>query len=575
MMGKRLTGSRRLALASVAVSALVVLAALLWWDARHRGEADPEAVEGRTVLASDLLEAQPEVATLGLPSIYDDYRVEVAPLDPLSRTPEEAGELGGIWLQGRVSGPGGAIDAAQVFVHLVPPDLDPGGRLVRRARSRSAPWVSGQTGPSGEYALELALRAETYAIEVAVWAEGHLPGARGPIAIGRSSPVVVDFVLEPGESISGWVVEADGSAAVGAPVFATRDRGFDYADLMLSTRDLLRQRWRMTGADPEFLENVALTDGDGHFQVFGLLPGEYSLVSGDPARIWASTKVVAGESSVVLRAEPSRLVRMCVLDGVDSEPIERFQVTLHVPLQRAGRELVQQTVRVGQGVRGQLELGWIEDRDLRIAGEVRWSVSANGYRSAHGALASVLHPVETVEVQLIPEDMVELRLRASLRSGAPVSGELHVDYAEPGGGRRGRAIARASSDALHVCEIPSGRWFLQVTRATDVNPFGAWRGEFIEEVKPHSSPVHLDVVLADTASIEIELGDSAPGELRWTLLLKGDAHRGQYSFTGTRGELTGLRPGTWSLVIDAGPLGWWEREVSVAVGERVELRLPD
>ncbi len=508
--------------------------------------------------------------------IRQQYRIDAAPLDPLGKTLEDSGESGVIPLTGTVHAKGGPVGNALVYLQLAS-QKSIGGRsgvdIVSRERL-PLPWATTRTNSDGEFAFQVPIRASTYPVDVGTWVAGYLPALREGVLVNQDEPAVVDFHLETGAGISGLLFEQDGRPAVGALVLATQDQRFGGDSIMISTAFLQRDRERTAGRFRPFDEGEARTDDHGHFEIWGLSPGRYLLVSGEATRIWTPTAAHTGERGVILQATAAPLFRLEAVDAASEVPLDRFSVQLDVPTRVRSGAPAANTQRIGSGVAGRCDMTWMEWPGVELVGELQWTVSADGYESQRGSAPIGFEASDVVVVALRPTEPFELRIHARFRSGAGVDGDLVVRYAAPGGISRGRTIAKAQADGVHRCELPKGRWLLEVSRATDVSRFSAWRGEFVAAITAAPLPVHLDVVLEAGAEIHMELPASLASSVdTWSVLVRADGFAGAYSFSGAVGKLTGLGPGTWRLAIDAQPIGRWDREVSIQGTESVHLSL--
>jgi thiol-disulfide isomerase/thioredoxin len=156
------------------------------------------------------------------------------------------------------------------------------GEPIYSARVMAGEHIGGSTpkawtDPEGTYSL-VSLSPGT--VVLTVHSDGYAPALK-EVEVGAGRTKNVDFELEPGRTLRGRVVGADGRPVAGAQVMATQWRGHATAGLAVLSdeegRFVLEHApegsLELTAGKPGYLSQVQIADGDGEVR-FELVEGD-------------------------------------------------------------------------------------------------------------------------------------------------------------------------------------------------------------------------------------------------------------------------------------------------------------
>jgi hypothetical protein len=170
--------------------------------------------------------------------------------------------------------------------------------------------------PAGSYTITVTrtgFAPQTYALGRSINAT--------PIVVGAGQAVPrIDFALVPGGSITGRVLDEDGSPFAGAIVDALVTRSDNGTDTFLSV-------------------SSSQTDDRGQFRLFGLAPGQYYVSAADPAfRAVSTPKGVLHYSPTYFPGVPfADQAKAVVVTGTGEVPKVEFRLKLVPPARVTGR----------------------------------------------------------------------------------------------------------------------------------------------------------------------------------------------------------------------------------------------
>ncbi|HVD93792.1 MAG TPA: carboxypeptidase-like regulatory domain-containing protein [Vicinamibacterales bacterium] len=276
----------------------------------------------------------------------------------------------------------------------------------------------------GTYAIT-DLPAGNYTISVT--RTGFAPQAYGqaraqagtPIAVGAGEHVRgIDVALVPAGSISGRIMDEDGTPFAGAVVEAVITR-FE------------------SGSDTLFSVASAQTDDRGEFRLFGLAPGPYYVSAGDPAfRSVSTPKGVLHYSPTYYPGVASAdQARQITVNAKGESPRAEFRLQLVPPARVTGRLL---SFDARQLLNGAIMMNPIEGEGIPIVPAIDPSIQPDGRfsfgqvvpgryqiraRAQTDKAGAALFAVFTIDVHGTDVGGVNM----TLRPGAVVDGKLIVE----------------------------------------------------------------------------------------------------------------------------------------------------
>ncbi len=273
------------------------------------------------------------------------------------------------------------IADAEVTIHL------PSARML------DVPLLSARTDGEGAYSID---NAPVGICNIAAVAAGHARHELPQQHIQRDESNVLDFVLQPGRALAGFVIDREGRACEGAFVRAT----------------------------PAIARETGVVGGhaqqDGSFRIEGIALGEVELTASAPG-FGTTRAVVAADSTRPTTMQLSRLSRLRVL----ARDADGKAVAGLVALARgAFREPSQRMRRVGPRVATNAALG---DATLELEGlePGEWMVEAAAPGFAPTTSASFAVDVDEVrEVTLVLTKGNRVLGRVVDQHGRPVGGAL-------------------------------------------------------------------------------------------------------------------------------------------------------
>lgn len=337
-------------------------------------------------------------------------------------------------------GPGGCLVRARV--------VDGDGRPVADARLGAASLTSresgrGRTAPAdadGRVLLPLPRGLYRWAVASA----SHPTTAEGTLRLLRSCAAagLGPIVLEPGERLTGRVVDREGDPLDGATVRIGWDPAWP-TYLVVTDGHLVRPHRRVT------------TDAAGRFVLPGLVAGtDYDLAVGKPGYGGESLHATPGAEPRTIVLEPAaRLVVEAVDD--EGEPVQGARIRLSELGRTEAFQMVYVPVETDEAGRYGVE--------SVAPGEVSIEVRAPGYAVAHRVvtLAAGETRRERIGLAAVPTSPVELRIVDD--EGSPVAGARAFLASSPMA-PDGTSLSATSDDAGRIAwpRVPRGSYAVTV-----------------------------------------------------------------------------------------------------------------
>ncbi len=313
-------------------------------------------------------------------------------LEPLAPRESRAGVLlvlrRGASLSGRVIAVGEPVAGAEIAALRQPSATTP--VMLIRARQTAADPIAAASDGEGSFVLpNLAPGSYQLTVRAAGHAPLRVPGIELDEAAGSTDLGVLE--LEPGASIRGLVVDADGGPIAGAEIRAS-SRESQVISMMVWRRDD---------------RPAALTGADGHFEIADRRHGErvdleVSYKGHQPAR--ARAVEAPTETPVRIVLERAARVAGTVL-GAGGEPIAGAQVLVAAEEALTGGGALRSPAHGRSDDRGRFAI------DSAPSGRVRLIATAPGWRAAESG------------AELEPGSALE-GLRLVLERGATVAGRV-------------------------------------------------------------------------------------------------------------------------------------------------------
>ncbi len=371
-----------------------------------------------------------------------------------------------------------------------------GGMLVFGGVLGGRSDIATETGPDGSYLLR---GVPAGGVAVHVRHEDHPSPSPRKIDVAKAANTGdVDFELDQGLTVSGFVTDTGGKPIAGANVSVSG------SGTMMMKIDGMSSSSSITRS--------TRTGPDGAYTIKGLKEGEVSLkASGSVYYPRSRTGVKAGSRDVNFALEKGGSVHGYVEDSLTGKRIEDFQ--LRVERGQFGRRF---TGRIFKGAEAARQIAPDADAGGAYLVEgvgddpLRLTVTADGFADAisHGLAAA---PGERVEktFQLVPEARISGRLVSP--DGEPVEGatiSLRAKPDEPdvqtGGTRIRKEIRIGGGDQPGL--IDSGGAIKSVKSSADgtYRIGGVSEGEYLVEAR------HLDYLSPEPREILLAVGEHKP-----------------------------------------------------------------
>ncbi len=409
------------------------------------------------------------------------------------------------------------------------------------------------------------LEADTY--DVVATAEGYTRATLPRIEVGldSESPRPVYLYLEPGVTLRGRVVDAQGTAVSGVTVHVRPER-----------LDMNRiRRWARTG------DLDAKTGDDGSFTIRGAPPApSYQLEAGhdDYAPAWLTgIEVKAGSGSPELTIRLDRGTSLTAQLVADGRPFEGELSAVLTYTDKGGGQFKPRVSREGKHV--ELEQGRVTIANLP-PGKASLSLRPDGFEAIEreGLTLPEERPLELGEILL--ETGLRITGKVLGEDGRPLA-DASVEITAMGAGRFARSSAKTAADGGFVA---GGLEQLAYTVTASAEGYGkATR----EDVEPDGDPLVLELARAGAIRGRVLAGDP-PQPLRgFSVTPQGKATpgvpfqmqaalqaRARLSYNEPAGEfrVDGLTGDTYSLKIEAtGHVASRVEKVTVTPGQTADV----
>lgn len=441
------------------------------------------------------------------PSIFE----QIPPRDFLVRDPVVAGAITHDAVEGTVTDPdGGPVQGAEVYARIVDGEADPG-----MTYEVSAPAVITTTNAHGQYQLQLPRRLVDYLVDVGVAASGFTRQMKHDILIRDECTAKVDFVLQSGMCIEGWVIDTRGTPPPERLiVLASRRLQVPSERITRFRTDTTNKRLASRFAQ-EYHEVRCTTAGDGRFRVDGLLPGDYQLEIDSPAYIVQPTvTAAAGSLGVHVRICPSESIRFHVFDS-QNRMLDRgvpFELVLTVkPVRVDGGGKTLSMVAVSRD--GRLDVAWVADDSTASTWLAHYEVSATGFATLRDSLEwrhGDTPPNVELDLASHRQNCPTVSIMVSYDDGTEVTTELQIVYAASETSLYASTPLQRLNNFTYACTMPRGDYFIVVRESS---PFGygtAFRCQLT--VGPHGGEL-LDAVLVRGGTINLQDSSGLPGSV--------------------------------------------------------------
>ncbi len=336
---------------------------------------------------------------------------------------------------------------------------------------------------------------------------GFIESPSQTISVGPGEERQVNFEMDPGGEISGWVLEGSGIPISGVRIRLLRETGGG-----VGSDEQLLQAQRFLGGSFK----SARSDGEGFFRIPGLPGGRYIILVNHPGFIPYE------EAGVVLQEEPRKIVllpaakiRLQVSDVATGQPIQQFRVRL----KRTGGEENPRDFLSRMGQEHQDQDGIYERGDL-AEGKYEVRLESTGY--APSLLEVVLSPGEVAERRIFLSRAGRIRgfvLDANTR--APIPGasinfqrsrrepvETSEKNGKGGGDRAKESKGEQPPDPREEDSRAMGEFF---SRDLINSPSSGNDGSFLVEGVPEEPQTviatHPDYIPGSKDGVEVGLGE--------------------------------------------------------------------
>lgn len=492
-------------------------------------------------------------------------------LDPLERTIADIHEAHETLLRGTVRDSNGPVAGALIYARTwrKPPDAST-SRLAEK-QAEVPPLSQCTSDTVGSYRLELPSRPDPYLVDIGVRANGYVLHLTTDVLI-RPEGCTLDVVLSQGERIAGVVTDQRGSPLEGVRLFATQDPRFNQSDGFTTTWLLKRDTYRLCSRESLVTESEAVTDSRGAFSFFGLLSGEYLIVSRPSNWIWSPVRANSGAVNVQIVAVEATGIRLEVRDTESQAPLPRFRAEIEIAyVDEHGNEGV--TTRSGSGRDGVLEMSWISGTVAIPTGEAKVTCDASGYWTTRANVTLNESGLTRATLTMSPAPQSQVQFQVAFDDGVVAVEPLEFEWAESGGGRMAKSLVQADTPGHYQVRIPRGRWFVHVRRATDVGSMGTWRGDLDCSSENRLSGIGpMNIVLHRGATLDVtRLDSSAPN---WTATLVGPGCNANVGANGPHMVATAMPPGEWKVRINVGAVVVHEQTLMLASHEIKVISVP-
>lgn len=296
--------------------------------------------------------------------------------------------------------------------------------------------------------------------ELDVTSPGHALHVLHPLGLDGRDPAL-RLVLEPELTLAGRVVDAQGAALGGAPVRLQGDRVLDLPG---------------EAAVPTWESRVGLdetwTDAEGRFRFGQLYAGRFTLRATHPldAALTATLQAEAGAEDLRLVLDPESSAGLTlhgtVTDALTGRPVTSFRVT---PL-RAEAQGLSGSTWVLEDAAGAYRIAHLEP------GEWLVRASAQGYATWSAPLQAYAAGERRLDIALLPERRVRLRVLDAARRPLRASVEFHdggplpLELADNAWRRVTQLRADARGELL-AAGLPAARLTARVRHAGRVQDF--------------------------------------------------------------------------------------------------------